>query len=423
LLDGAAISNDVEVVMGSQIFETLMRDNPDTGELETLLAAEWPTVSPDGLTYTVKLRQGIYMTDGVELTANLVKWSWATSFAEPETLSLIGGYFLDPTEEDPASQIEVVDKYTVKFHLAFPFAPFVKVLASPAMCIYSDQHWDRTNDEYVGSGPWKFVHWIRDEEVLLERNDEYWMEEEIPMLGKMVWRFFRSPTSLALALREGSIDIAWRQLTTTDMALFMDDPIYRIVKAPGVRVAGLTINVAPEFAPLDDKRVRQAINWCIDRDEIIQTAYGGFGLSKIYSICPEDYPGYSPVMERYTPRDVDKAKQLLAEAGYADGFETDFWISSHQYGEPMKAAALLVKDQCADAGITINILDMEFAQWLTTRKAGVCPISTTHWSGDYFDSYAYFFNFLSSTGDSETPEYQYSNPEADALLRSGCRTG
>jgi ABC-type transport system substrate-binding protein len=83
----------------------------------------------------------------------------------------------------------------------------------------------------------------------------------------------------------------------------------------------------------------------------------------------------------------------------------------------MKAAALLVKDQCADAGITINILDMEFAQWLTTRKAGVCPISTTHWSGDYFDSYAYFFNFLSSTGDSETPEYQYSNPEADALLQ------
>ncbi len=420
LLDGAAISNDIEIVLGSQIYETVLRANPDTGVLEPLLASEMPTVSSDGLTYTIKLQQGIMMTDGVEITADVVKWSWNTSFAEPETLSLVTGYFMDP--DDPGSKIDVIDKYTLQVHLKAPFAPFMQTLAIPAMCVYSPQHWDRTKDEYVGSGPWKFVHWLREEEVLLERNDNYWNKNEMPKFKYMLWKLYKAPSSLALALREGTVDIAWRQLATPDMASFIEDSNYKIVSAPATRVVGIEINCGEAFAPLNDTRVRQAISWLIDRDEIIQKAYGGIGLHELFSIAPDNLPGYNASAKAFTPPNVDKAKQLLAEAGYPDGFTTDFWISSSQYGDQISSLAVVIKDDLAKAGITLNIKDMEYAQWLTTKKGGMAPVATTHWCADYNDMYAYLFNYLSSSGDAETGEYNYYNPMADQLLAQAAQT-
>ena len=420
LLDGAAISNDIEIVLGSQIYETVLRANPDTGKLEPLLAAEMPTVSDDGKTYTIKLKPGIKTTDGVEITADVVKWSWQTSFAEPETLALVTGYFMDP--DDPGSKIEVVNNYTLKIHLNTSFAPFDTCLAIPAMCVYSPQHWDRTKDEFVGSGPWKFVHWLREEEVLLERNDDYWNKTEIPKFKQLLWKFYKSPSSLALALREGTVDIAWRQLATPDLKSFSQDSNFKIVKAPGTRVVGIEINCGEAFAPLNDTRVRQAISWLVDRDEIIQKAYGGMGLHKLYSIAPDDWLGYNASALVFSPPNVEKAKQLLTEAGYPTGFTTDFWISSSQYGDQIRSLAVVVQTQLAKAGITLNIKDMEYTQWLTTKKGGMAPVATTHWCADYTDMYAYLFNYLSSSGDAETSEYNYYSAEADHLLAQAAQS-
>lgn len=411
-LDPVSISASFELTIGLQIFETLLRHNPVTGKIEPGLAAEMPN-STDGIVYTFKLRQGIEFHDGEELTADAVKFSWERCWNTTR-------FTISMTAKNWISTVEAVDKYTLRVTLRQPFGPIDSIFALCYLPIFSPVHYQGyEKDEYVGTGPFKFVQWLRDEEIVLERNDDYWRKDEVPKISKLIFKIYASSTSLSLAVRQGRIDVAWKSVPLSELDALSNDTNYVVMAEPASRVDGIFLN--EKAAPLNDTRVRQAIAWCIDPDEVVEKAFLGIGANVIYSLMPENMLGYVPSFEKYSPRNVTKAKELLAEAGYADGFSMQYWTSSSYYGEERKAMATVLQTQLGEAGITIEVKDQEWGAFSTDRSKGNLPMCSIGITYTYFDSHFFLFNFMAGSGGPWSGHRwatwaNYSNPTANQLL-------
>jgi peptide/nickel transport system substrate-binding protein len=304
------------------IFDCLVaRDKDNT--FKPWLATSWQ-VSPDGKTYTFKLRNDVKFHDGTPLNAQAIKFNYDRMFDEKFASRMIGsgggaGFY---------QSSEVVDDQTVKINLKSSWAPFLDAasylhrIVSPAGVQKYGADFGRNP---VGSGPYKFVEWVASDHVTVERNPDYkwpgiYKNQGAPLLDKIVFKVIPEAGTRTAVLEKGEADVAMT-LTAQDCERLQADPKYALLvgRTPGVPFL-FAINVTK--APTDELAVRQAINYGVDREAIVNIVYGPFQTIKADTaaygpLVPGTY-GYDKSVEIYK-NDAEKAKQLLDAAGWKPG--------------------------------------------------------------------------------------------------------
>ncbi len=395
---------DGESFYGSrQIFDTLVEFKPGTTEVQPALAESWE-VSDDGLEFTFNLRPGVEFHDGTPLNADAVKFSFDRQMDENHPYYDHGPwkYFSGMGMGSIIDEIVVVDDLTVKFVLTAPEAPFVANLAMDFAAIVSPTAVALYDEEFssnpVGTGPFKLVSWTKDDSIVLEANKDYWGEG--PYLDRLILRVIPDATARYLALKNGEVDVIDFP-SAEDFELMEEDPNIELIQQPGLNVGYIAMNVDKE--PFGDVRVRQAMNYAINRQEIIDGVYGSAGQVANNPIPPTIW-SYNEDIEPY-PYDPEKARELLAEAGYPNGFSTDLWAMpvARPYNPNARRIAEIVQAQLAEIGVEIEIVSYDWGTYLnktdgtgSTTGTGEHSMAMLGWTGDNGDPDNFIYLLLSA---------------------------
>ncbi len=400
---------DGESFYGShQIFDTLVEFKPGATEVQPALAESWD-VSSDGLEFTFNLRSGVKFHDGTPFNAEAVEFSFGRQLDENHPYYDHGPwkYFGGMGMGSIIDEIVVVNDLTVKFILTAPEAPFVSNLAMDFAAIVSPTAVALYDEEFpsnpVGTGPFKFVSWTKDDSIVFEANKDYWGEG--PYLDRLILRVIPDATARYLALKAGEVDVIDFP-SAEDLELMAADPNIELIQQAGLNVGYIAMNVDKE--PFGDVRIRQAMNYAINREEIIEGVYGSAGQVANNPIPPTIW-SYNEDIEPY-PYDPAKARELLAAAGYPDGFSTDLWAMpvARPYNPNARRIAEIVQAQLADIGVEIEIVTYDWGTYLdktdgtgSTDGTGEHSMCMLGWTGDNGDPDNFIYLLLSA--DSAVP--------------------
>jgi peptide/nickel transport system substrate-binding protein len=336
-----------EVTWGN-IYEGLVTIDKD-GNNKPLLATEW-SVSDDGLTYTFKLRPNVKFHNGTAFDSSIVKFSLDRARAADST-NAQKQFF------EPIDSIETPDPLTAVVKLKQPTGLFIYHLGWGDAVMIDPKTVETNKTDPIGTGPFKFKSWQRGDRVEIVRNDEYW-DAGVPKLASVTFRFIGDAPAQAAALRGGDID-GFPNFTAPELfGEFEQDARFKTVV--GVTPRKLVAGLNNSKAPLDNVKVRQAMMSAIDRQAVIEGAYSGYGIPIGSHFAPTD-PGYID-LTGVLPYSPEKAKELLAEAGYADGFTVSMKCPQMSY---TTRACEVMQAMLSEVGITLNIESSEFpAKWI-----------------------------------------------------------
>jgi peptide/nickel transport system substrate-binding protein len=385
---------------------TLVTYVPGSTQLEPELAAEMPTVSDDGLEWTVKLRPDMVFPDGTPLDANAVKWSVDRVVRLEGDPNWLVSSFLE--------EAVVVDDLTIVFKLQNPVGFFPYLLVDPPWApvspnCYSEDGFD-SDSTCSGLGPYKIKRWERDVEMELEANPDY--PGDPPKWPSIIVRYFADATTMRLALENGEIDVAWKTLLPTDYIDLEDNPNLNVIEGPGAYIRYICINATTE--PFDDIRIKQAFSLAIDRDEISDRVYLGTH-QPLYSMVPMGMEGH---IDAFPERDLDAARALLEEAGYSEAnpLEMDLWWTPAHYGDTEADVVTVIKANLEETGmIVVSLQSAEWATYTDNFGPGTMPVFLLGWYPDYLDPDNYTWSFAHSEAADDLGIF-YANDEMDALL-------
>jgi len=339
----------IDLILHHNLYECLVQVGKDGG-FHPQLAESWE-VSENGLVWTFRLREGVVFHDGTPCDAGAVRESFRRAMS-PDSLNPHPEYFAD------IAAVEAVDTHTVRFRLVRPVPYFLAVLAQADSAIVPVK--PRTGKplgEYpVGTGPFRFGEWRPGDRIVLERNPNYYLPG-IPRLERATFRFIPDDAARVLALRAGDVDVAVDVPPQLAVEL-QGDPDFTVVSGPMNLVQILAINNARQ--PFDRLKVRQAIAHAIDRKKIIELVSLGFG-TPIGSHLTPGMPYYVDLTDLY-PYDPERARELLAEAGFPHGFETTMTLPSN-YEFHVRTGELIAA-QLAAVGIEVKIQLVDWGTWL-----------------------------------------------------------
>lgn len=308
----AAVS-EATIVFG-QIFETLVDVTFDEGGTPSFvpqLATEWMAI--DELTWEFKLREGVTFHNGEDFTGEAVRFS-VERILDPEMASPAVQYI--PPSLD---RIEVVDPLTVRVITETPYP--LTVLSFTRIRIVPPEYVAEQGENFgvapVGTGPFRYVEWVKDDHTILERNDDYW--GEVSAFSRLRFMPRPEPSSRTAALRSGEADLI-TLLPIADVQTVADSDGLMVAEVPSLRSMFIQLDRIGD-TPLQSSQVRQALNYAINKDELIEFLLEGHGVKLDGQLPTNQYFGHNPNLEAY-PYDPDRALKLLAEAGYGDGFET-----------------------------------------------------------------------------------------------------
>ena len=389
-------------------YETLVWFD-EKGNVIPWLAEKWE-VSPDGKVYTFYIRKGVKFHDGSELDAYVVKANFDR--------------WLDPTvrvpqrgQLGPIERVEVVDKYTVKVYMKTPYAVFLKALGAYLFITSSrviTSFGNKTITEVVGTGPYKFVAWEKGKRIVIERFDDYWGEK--PVLKRIEWLVIPEASTRLAALLAGDVDFAFN-LPPTDLERVKSDARFTVLTPTSNRI--IFVAMVPR-GPLADPKVRQAINYAVDVDSIIKNVLYGLAI-KTNAPLPPHFFGYAD-MPPYT-YNPDKAKQLLAEAGYPQGFKV---VLMHPTGRYLmdKQVAEAIQAYLSKVGITVELKTMDWpsfvAELLKPLDQKTYDMVLLGWGPAVADAhFALYGQFHSSQAPPKgLAAAHYNNSEVDKLLEA-----
>ncbi|MFV0533104.1 MAG: ABC transporter substrate-binding protein [Cumulibacter sp.] len=360
-------------------------------ELKPLLAESWD-ISADGLTYTFHLREGVKFHDGTPFNGQAVDFNirrmWDKDAAQYDVRAAGNTTFLWQFLED----ITVVDDYTVALTMSQPFSPFLRLMAQggtgAAVMMSPDaveKYGDQIQNHPVGTGPFKFEDRVRGERVTLVRNDDYWGEEA--ELEKVVFRPIPDAAARVNSLRNEETDMI--AVPTPDSIAKLEDDGFVITEAAPPHIWYLTANMNEE--PMQDVRVRQAISMAIDREGMADGLLESTALPAYRNQAPANsaYLASADTPYKYDP---EQAKQLLAEAGYPDGFSTVLETSVDGSGQmvPVQMAEY-IQQNLAAIGIDVEIQTYEWISYISHYNEGLQDgvgmaqmswgMSTPYWLG------------------------------------------
>ena len=380
------------------------------------LAESWD-ISDDGLEYTFHLRQGVKFHNGNDFTAEDVAYTFH------RMLTVEGGVnteFIDQIkgadellagETDTLEGVEVVDDYTIKVALKEPFAGFLASISSPGVSIYDSEATEAAGDQFgmdpavtVGTGPFEFSSWSFNNQLVLTRNEDYW--KGASGLPGVVIKIIPDTETQSMMFESGELDILDLDYAADSVDRFTETYPDQIVQGPRVGIVYFTMNFNKE--PFQDVRVRKAVQMSIDRQAILDALYGGRGQVE-QGIFPHGLIGFNPDQEeiKYDP---EAAKALLAEAGYADGFDMEIAADSSA-SDTMTMALEIVSDQLAEVGIRAEIKNYDESTWLETRKSGELGSFISTWSADYNDPDNFIYTFFGNEEKTRIRSINYPDTE------------
>ena len=331
------------------VFEGLMKPTPD-GDLTPAIAERYE-VSEDRMTYTFHLREGVQFHNGETVTAEDVVYSIQRCAAATETGIVQVEAF------SVIQAIETPDDKTVAITISEASNEFISYMTTAIL----PADYDKQDTDPVGTGPFKFVSRTAQDSVVLEKFDGYWGTPA--QLDKVTLKIMENADSLMMSLQSGAIDLC-AHLTSTQVAQLEKD--FNVAEGTMNLVQAMYLNNA--VAPFDDVRVRQALCYAVDKQEIIDLAFDGYGSPIGSSMYPAFGKYFDDSLTNYYTRDVEKAKALLAEAGYPDGFDMTITVPSN-YKPHMDTAEVLVQ-QLAQIGVNAAIEPIEWESWVSDVYAG-----------------------------------------------------
>ena len=331
------------------VFEGLMKPTPD-GDLTPAIAERYE-VSEDRMTYTFHLREGVQFHNGETVTAEDVVYSIQRCAAATETGIVQVEAF------SVIQSIETPDDKTVAITISEPSNEFISYMTTAVL----PAGYDKQDTDPVGTGPFKFVSRTAQDSVVLEKFNEYWGTPA--QLDKVTLKIMENADSLMMSLQSGAIDLC-AHLTSTQVAQLEKD--FNVAEGTMNLVQAMYLNNA--VAPFDDVRVRQALCYAVDKQEIIDLAFDGYGSPIGSSMYPAFGKYFDDSLTNYYTKDVEKAKALLAEAGYPDGFDMTITVPSN-YKPHMDTAEVLVQ-QLAQIGVNAAIEPIEWESWVSDVYAG-----------------------------------------------------
>jgi len=319
----------------------------DEGDFEPWLAESWELVD-DGLAYVLHLRKGVKFHNGREMTADDVVWSVERAMDES-----LGHHLSDRFQT--ATGAEKLDDYTVKINYSVVTPSALDGIAR--LYIYPQEAADTIEKMPVGTGPFMMEEWVPGDHMTAVRFPDYWQEGK-PYLDKIVVKPIPDEQSKMLNLMAGSID-ALMGVPLADKPLLEQAPGITVVTSPeGFNFYAFIMNI--NHKPFDNQKVRQAMNYAVDRDKIIETAFHGEALPVLVPYAKTSW-AYAPDLENFYTFDLDKAKQLLTEAGYPDGFKTSILIRGAS--GPYVDMAQVYQQDLAKIGVEAELIPTELPQY------------------------------------------------------------
>lgn len=395
------VSNDVASAgMCTHVYNNLVGLTFEN-EVIPQLATKWEQIDPK--TFKFFLREGVKFHNGEPFTADDVVYS-----VERAQSPLGAGM---KQYSDPVDRVEKIDDHTVVFHLKYPYTPFLMTLSHMWASIVNKKAVEAAGDTYgmnpVGTGPFKFVSWAKNDRITLERFDDYWGDK--PSYKTLVMRSIPESNSRTIALESGDVDIAY-QISPLDIKRIEENPGLAIHRVDTTAITYMGINVTKPL--LSDERVRRAIYYALDVPTIHEAAWHGVGSVPIAPISPailyssKDLPQYS--------LNVEKSKALLAEAGVKLPIKLEIWSNELQQRQDM-AQMIQAYLQAVDIHAEIKVL--EWGAYLSGLEEKKHDLFLLGWSASVPDPDVALFGVLAEAGASNYSFF--ADKVLDDLLNKG----
>jgi peptide/nickel transport system substrate-binding protein len=382
-MDPAVAYEFTSVMVVNQLYDKLVDfEPPDLTRVVPEVAESW-SYSPDGTLWTFKIRQGIKFANGDPLTAKDVEYSLRRVLILSKTAAWLLQQFIAKPED-----IVATDNYTLTIKLKEKVAPdlFLSVLAFTTSGIVNPREAEAhasgndmgsgwLTDHSAGSGPYILEKWDRNSEIVLRANPNYWRGP--PSIKTIIIKHVPEPATQMLLLQKGDVDIAFG-LTIDQIQQLKNVKGIRILEYPVLQLAYIGMNVNNTY--LSNEKVRTAIKYAIDYDGIIRDILKG-GAMKVQTIIPYPLLGFNPATPYY--RDVNKAKQLLAEAGYPNGFDIELAYPAGAH--PQEEIAQKIQRDLAEVGIRVTLRPMAAAEMYQKYRQQSLQLVLAGWGSDYPD--------------------------------------
>lgn len=393
------------------------------------LAAQMPTISNGGKTYTFVLRKDIKFHNGDPLTADDVVYSF-NRLASKDIASEGESYFsmiqgMDDVSKGKATTVSGVvkkDDNTVEFDLTAPNRTFLDVMALPYAFIVDKKYTAALPNQAdlstkpIGTGPFKFVSWQRGQELKLVRNDNYFMKDsqgqQLPYLDGITWKMGYDDPVAFLKFKNKEQDYTW--IPTSEYVNVINDPVLKKDVVSIVQNDFWYFAANEKVKPFDNPKVRQALEYGIDKTALLKLINGRGVIAN--EILPPNMPGYKENPAGYS-YDLNKAKSLMAEAGYPNGLPGEYPVIYRQ-SQITDTLMVNLQAQLAKLGIKVKLQAVPFPQYLDNVTQGKSTLLLGHWAQDYPDPDD-FLNILFNSNQIPSNNLQeYSNPEVDKQLNA-----
>ena len=415
-MDVAQTTDNYMVPMNifDRLFEVEVQDNGGTEIVPSLCTGYTP--SEDGLTYTFTLREGVVFSNGSALTASDVQYTFerlltAGGVNDDVPLEVAGAEALKNGEADTLEGFSVISDTEFSITLAAPNAGFIAELTGPAMSVVDKETMEQVSnfgiacEDTIGTGPYKITEWVVNDHYTLEYNENYWGEE--PSVKKMIVSIIPDASTQNLMYQNGELDIL--DLEYLDSAIvestYKTNYADSIISGSRVGLTYLAMNANHEF--LSDVNVRKAVQMAVDVDAIIASVYAGDAIPES-GIIPTGVWGHNEALER-PAYDVEAAKALLAEAGYAEG-EISFELAMDSSSSSNTQLVYQIVQQYLKAiGINAEIATYDESSWLDLRKSGEMDSFIANWTMDYNDPANIMFTFYGSEEKTKIRSLNYAD--------------
>jgi len=403
-----------------RMFEGLTAQELGTYKIVPGLAEKWD-ISKDGLLYTFYLRPNVKFHDGTPLTAEAVKFCFDRQMNEQGPFYKTGTYPYVKGFLGNVAGVEVVNPTTVQIRLKSPLTPFLQYLAHHSLYVYSPEalkKWGKDMVKHpVGTGPFKLETWEPGVKVGLVRNDDYW--GGAPKIRQAIYVPIIEAQARLSAIKTGEIDLTM-DVPPDSLDDLRKDPNIVVSETNSSAVWYIVLNTRHPI--LKDKRVRQAMNYAVNKEAIIRDILKGTAIVAVSPLSPVYGPYAEPGVQRY-PYDPEKAKGLLKEAGQASGFDVTFFVPESGSGmqSPVEMATV-IQANLAAVGVRAKIQTMEWGAYLKKYVDGP-DMAEMSWNPSIGDPDHMMYMLLSS--DRFPPAFNagfYQNPRVDELLRKGRTT-
>ena len=409
----------------ANMYEGLTKQKPGNYDIEPALAEKWD-ISSDGMIYTFYLRKGVKFHDGSTFNANAVQVTYDRQMNKDSKYNKMGTFPFGGGRWGKVERLEIVDDYTIKMHMKTPFGPWLHYLSQYPCYIVSPAALDKHGKDFPynpsGTGPFYAAKegWKPGEKVVFRKFNDYWGKK--PGFDQLIFVYMPDPQARMAALQAGQIDIMLN-IHPDNILVLEKDPNVKLVKMePSPRIWYVAMNNRRK--PFTDKRVRQAMNYAIDKKAIVQQLLQGTGVEAKSVVAPA-FDIYNPELPGY-PYNPEKAKALLKEAGYENGFSVTLKVPEAGRGLQLPVdMCVVIQSQLKKIGVEVKIETFDWSDYRNSvLKSGNNDMCVRFWSSSIGDpDNLFYWQFHSSRATPKRYNYSnYVNPIVDRLIDQGRET-